>query len=166
MNHKTTEEKPEEPNLVVRSLKTGILLTLLTTFLLFNTHHANWAWGFLIGSLISLFSLFSLFVVVPILSCPTAPRLSEALLLLVLFMKLPIYAISLYLVTNLHGVDGRAAIPGLTLTPMVITFKTIGKVLIEAAHEAERKREIRRPRKRTTISATRVRPTDPIREQG
>jgi hypothetical protein len=122
--------KEEEP-LTIRSLKASIWVLLITTTVLFRAGHGDWAKGFLVGALCSLFSIFSLMVIVPMLFRPGASPHVKGLLCMTLFMKLPLYALALYLVTSVSGFEPMGAGFGMALVPAVITLKTIGGRLTE-----------------------------------
>src|SRR5262249_54568850 len=117
--------KEEEP-LTIRSLKSSFWVLLITISVLFWSGHGDWAKGFLVGALCSLFSIFSLMVIVPMLFRPGASPHVKGLLSMTLFMKLPLYALALYLVTSVSGFEPMGAGIGMALVPAVITLITIG----------------------------------------
>jgi len=136
--------KPTEPkndNLAIRTLKTGALVALGGMLWLRMLGHPAWGWGFLAGSLLSLFSLFTLMVVIPFLLRPGGGQLSVALLMVTLLMKLPLYAVGLYIAVRLSGNAPLSAFAGLTLAPAVITLKTLGGLM--TAKQADRKQRAR-----------------------
>ena len=155
--------KEEEP-LTIRSLKTSILVLLITTSGLFWAGHGDWAKGFMIGALCSLFSMFSLMVIIPFLFQPGASPEVKGLLGMTLFMKLPLYAVALYVVTSVRGFEPMGAGLGMVLVPAIITSHTVVGRLIE------RFRARFRPAKRATEphAAQSARPVyaEPVRERG
>jgi len=166
----------EEETFALRALKTSTWVTVFTTLWLFATAHSAWAWGFLIGALLSLFSLFSLTVLVPMLFRPGAPRHIQGLLSLTLFMKLPLYLGGLYLATSVHSIAPMGAGLGVTLVPMVITLKAIGGLIMELKPATRRAKAVEAaPATAATESlihsqrparATRLRRAEPVRERG
>lgn len=122
-------QKTQDAALISRVLKTSFLLGALLTFLLFAANHLYLGWGFFIGATLSLFSFVTIAITIPFLLRPNAPRSVSALLVVVLFMKLPIYCVGLYLAARLPGMGALACMLGACLTPAVITLKTIGKTM-------------------------------------
>ena len=131
-----TAPETQEDTLCLRSVKTSALLTIFATLLLLVAHQSAWAWGFLIGALLSLLSLVSLTVIIPFLFRPNAPRHMSALLGMTLMMKLPLFMAGLYLMTHLRGVAPAAGVMGIVLGPLVIGLKTIGGMLMEGLRNA------------------------------
>ena len=125
----------QEDKTVVRSLKSAAWFSAALDLTFFCSGQTMWAWGFLIGALISLFSLGSLIVLVPILFRPHASPHVKGLLLMTLFLKLPFYAIALSLANPRHGVEPMAVGLGIALIPLVLTFRTAAVLLIEGARE-------------------------------
>jgi len=125
----------QEDKTVVRSLKSAAWFAAALDLTFFGSGQTMWAWGFLIGALISLFSLGSLIVLVPILFRPHASPHVKGLLLMTLFLKLPFYAIALSLANPHHGVEPMAVGLGIALIPLVLTFRTAGVLLMEGARE-------------------------------
>ncbi len=137
MQPQTTIQKqpapiPQRDTICLRSIQATSVLTITTTLLLLAAHQNAYAWGFLIGALLSLLSLISLTVIVPFLFQPNAPRYMSALLLLTLFMKLPMFVVGLYLMTHLRGVAPAAGAIGIGLGPVVIGLRTAGSALLES----------------------------------
>ena len=128
----------QEDKTVVRSLKSAACLAAALDLTLFCSGRTPWAWGFLLGALVSLFSLVSLIVLVPILFRPHASPHVKGLLLMTLFLKLPFYGIALSLASPRHGVEPMAAGVGIALIPLVLTFRTAAALLLEEAR-AQRK---------------------------
>ena len=118
----------QDSAICLRSVKTSLWLGLLVFVLCCGSHHTNWAWGFLIGALLSLFSMISLMLAVPFLTWSGAPRHMSLLMIVTLFMKLPIFCLGLYLATHLPGVSAMACCAGICLTPVAITMKAIGNL--------------------------------------
>jgi hypothetical protein len=125
-----------EDTLALRTVKTSVVSAVFLTLLLISTGHLRWAGGFLIGAGLSLFSIFSLMIVVPFLLRPGAPACAPTLLGIALFMKLPTYALGLYLAVRIAGSAPLSAILsvtlGILLAPLVITLKTLGGMLAES----------------------------------
>jgi hypothetical protein len=86
----------------------------------------------MIGALLSLFSLFSLGVCVPALFHKGATRMASAMLQVLLLMKLPIYAIGLYVASRMGSAAAFAAFAGCTLVPTIISLKAVSKAFIES----------------------------------
>ena len=134
--------------------------------------HFGSAWGFSAGAGLSLVSLFSLGFLVPRLTTPAAPAVSQFLLALILFLKLPLYAVVLDVVTRMPGVDARSIFPGVLISPMAITFKTVGAMIWQGIDEAVYRRQIRRGgsvitgSERRRFGTRRRRLTEPASEQG
>ena len=128
----------QEDKTIVRSLKCAACLAAVLDLTLFCSRQTMWAWGFLIGALVSLFSLASLIVLVPILFRPHASPHVKGLLLMTLFLKLPFYGIALSLATPRHGVEPMAAGLGIALIPLVLTFRTAAALLLEEARAQRR----------------------------
>ena len=124
-----TTQETQDRTICFRSVKTSLWLGLLVFVLCYGNHHYHWAWGFLIGAVLSLFSMISLMVAVPFLTWSGAPRHMSALMIVVLFMKLPIFCIGLYLATHLPGISAFACCAGICLTPMAITLKAISNLI-------------------------------------
>ncbi len=125
----------QEDKTVVRSLKSAAWFAAALNLLFFCSGQKMWAWGFLIGSLVSLFSLVSLIVIVPILFRPHASPHVKGLLLMTLFLKLPFYGVALSLASPRHGVEPMAAGLGISLVPLILTFRTAAALLWEEARE-------------------------------
>ena len=121
----------------LRVVKTSFLAGIFVTLLLLAADHHRWAWGFVIGAILSLFSLITLTIAVPFLTWPGAPRHMSALIIITLFMKMPIFCVGLYLATRLPGVSAFACCLGIGLAPAVITLKAAGHVLNDmvSAHQ-------------------------------
>jgi MFS family permease len=157
--------QPEVP-LTQRALKSGAWVTLYSTLVLLCTGHPGWAWGFLIGALLSLFSLFSLIVVVPKLFRLDSPRRVQRLLSIVLVLKLPLYAAFLYLAVSVRGVSLAGVGVGVVLVPMIITLKTIGGLLRPPASQPTSSTLKSRTHSPQPAQALRPRPAEPTRERG
>src|SRR5580658_9574827 len=99
-----SEQGRQEPNIITGSLALGLFLSVFATVMLVLYGHIGWAWGFSVGAGISLISLFSLGFLVPRLTVPTARGASQFLLALVLFLKVPFYAVALDMVMRKPGV--------------------------------------------------------------
>lgn len=140
----STESKKQDTNTVSSSLTYGLVLSVVTAVILARTGHVGWAWGFSVGAALSLISLFSLGILLPMLMMPQAPRASQFLLSLVLFMKLPLYAAALYWITRMPGVDARSAFPGILMAPLAITGSAVGSLVRQGIGDALRNRIIRR----------------------
>jgi len=134
----------QEDKTVVRSLTSAAWFAGVLDMMFLCSGHSNWAWGFLIGALISLFSLFSLIVIVPILIRPKASPHVKGLLAMTLFCKLPFYAIALSLANPKHGVEPMGVGLGIALIPMVLTFRTAA-ALVLAEVRAQRKAAAPKP---------------------
>ena len=147
-----------EEKSVVRSLKSAALCAATLNLLLFYGCRTMWAWGFLIGALISLFSLASLLVIVPILFRPEASPKVKGLLSLTLLLKLPLYAFALSLATPRHGIEPLAAGVGIALMPLVLTFRTAAAFLLEEVRE---QRKIVAPQTRAVVIPSIVVPSLP-----
>ena len=112
--------------------------------MLVHQHLANWAIGLAAGSAISLFSLLSLGILVPIVMMPNAPGASQFLLGLILFLKLPIYTILLWGVSNIRGVDMRSTVPGVILAPCLVGAQAVLQVLMEPIKARVHRRRVKR----------------------
>lgn len=164
------EESVGEPCIITGSLTLGLFVSVVTIVMLVWCGHIGWARGFSVGAGLSLISLFSLGTVVPRLSMPTAPRASQILLSLVLFLKLPLYTIALYMVTHMPGVDARSAFPGILAAPLAITIKAVGSLVWQNVADAAYRRRIRRGGSVVTgrgrLGAQRHTLPEPASEQG
>ena len=125
----------QEDKTLVRALKSAAWCAAALDLLFFASGQPAWGRGFLIGALVSLFSLVSLIVIVPILIRPHASPRVKGLLSATLFMKLPFYAIALWLASPRHGVEPMGAGLGIALVPLVLTFRTAAALLMESARE-------------------------------
>ena len=133
LNFETRDEAKEKDggaNLDGRSLKTGLLITLIAGLYLAAAQQTGWAMGFVCGSALSLFSLFSLKSMISLLFRPGGMPFKTFFMLLALFIKLPAYCIVLDFALNTRGLSHGAVVAGLCLTPAVITLKTIGQALL------------------------------------
>jgi hypothetical protein len=164
------DSNEEGSNIVSSSFSYGLCLSALAGVFLMKTGHVGWAWGFSVGAGLSLISLYSLGILVPRLMMPNAPEASQFMLALVLFLKLPLYAVALYAVTRMHGVDARSAFPGILMAPLVISGRTIGALVWQWISEILHVRQIRRGGARILRSSGRriAAPitSEPAREQG
>jgi len=115
-----------------QTLKTSVLIGTLGFVLLYGTGHTNWAWGLLIGTLLSIFSFVTLAMAIPFLLWPGAPGHMVALLQVTLILKMPIFCIGLYLACNLPGVYPGASVFGICLVPGAITLRTVGGIIADA----------------------------------
>ena len=152
----------QEEKISKRALKASILTAIVTTLLFFGTHHNSWGWGFLVGAFCSLFSMITLTVVVPMLFRPGANPRVKGILSLTLFMKLPIWSFSLYLMTNVKGVEPMAGGLGVALGPGIITVFALRNVYREWA-------EGRLPQTTNSVEERLLAPTlqpQPVHEQG
>lgn len=129
---------PGKPDfaLCIRTLTVSTLIAFASVLLLCVVGRTNWAWGFLIGALLSVFSFATLAMAVPFLMWPGAPSHMSALLQVTLIMKLPIYCVGLYLACNLPGVTPAASVFGICLVPGVITLRTLSG-MVKAAIRAK-----------------------------
>jgi len=59
---------------------------------------------------------------------PNAPKFSQALLAATLFLKLPFYAVGLYLMARLGAGAPFSFLLGVSMAPLVITLKTVGGI--------------------------------------
>ena len=136
----STQNTPLKPSLQelhdysdrLRVVKASFLAGVFIALLLLATDHHRWAWGFVIGAVLSLFSLVTLTIAVPFLTWPGAPRHMSALIIITLFMKMPIFCVGLYLATRLPGVSAFACCLGIGLAPAVISLKAAGHALNDA----------------------------------
>ena len=136
----------QEDRLTTPTLRSSLWALILTVTWLNAAHHAAMGWGFLIGGLLSVFSLWTLTVVVPMFFQPGASRFAKAILLLTLCMKLPVFALALYVGTHLHTVAPIGMMLGIALTPMVITARTIADMQNKPIRAAKPVPEPVRPR--------------------
>ena len=134
LDSKIAAQVPGKPDfaLCIRTLTVSTFISLGAVLLLCIAGHTNWAWGFLIGALLSLFSFATLAMAVPFLMWPGAPSHMSALLQVTLIMKLPIYCVGLYLACNLPGVTPAASVFGICLVPGVITLRTLSGMVKSA----------------------------------
>ena len=102
------------------------------TLLLVSGGQSGWAASYLWGAMISLFSIVSLVGVVPRLLHPSAPQVATFLLSLLLFMKLPFYALALYLAIHTPGFSAIALMLGAVLIPMLLASDTLYSIRKEA----------------------------------
>jgi hypothetical protein len=113
-------------------LKRSAFVGLCVTLILFSLGGAGVAWGFLIGAGMSLFSLVTLMIAVPNLLHPGASRRAQRRLGLLLFLKLPLYMVGLYIVTRARGVQPMGAVFGIALVPALAFWQTVMGLLPEA----------------------------------
>ncbi len=106
-------------------MRTGLLTTLVITVFLLSGGHSGLGISYLWGAMISLFSLVSLTVLVPRLLHPNAPQAATFMLSLLLFLKLPFYAIALYLATHTQGFSVALLITGAVLIPLVLAVEAL-----------------------------------------
>ncbi len=125
----------QQDPLVERTLKSAVVAAGSVSLLLFYGSPRTWAWGFLMGALLSLFSVMTLAAIVPILIRPHASPYVKGLLMLTLLLKLPLYVLVLSLANTRHGVEPMAVGGGLVLVPMVLTLRTLATLLLEGAGE-------------------------------
>ena len=162
----------DKSNPVYKLSAAGILLTATVCAVLVHMHLAGWAIGMAAGSAISLFSLLSVGILIPIVMMPNAPGASQFLLGLVLFLKLPIYAILLWAVSLIPGVDMRSTVPGVILAPTLVGAHAVLQVLWEPIRESAHRRRVKRGgRVNAAPSAVRNAPRygsvrSSVREQG
>lgn len=127
----------EKRDMSLRALYTGVW-TAVGTAALISCFRPHWAPGFMGGAALSLFSLFSLRTCVRWLFRPGAPQSVRVMLSLVLWFKLPIYAVGLYMAGRLTGWTGggvMALAAGAGLTPVVIFMKVLGDMMTQSANE-------------------------------
>jgi hypothetical protein len=125
----------EDETMALRALQSCIPVAGVVIIALCTLHHRPWALCYATGASLSLFSLCSLTVFVPMLLRPGAPGSVKAILCLTLFMKLPVYMRSLYMMTRLAASGAAASVVGIALAPMVITFRAV--VGMARRHEVE-----------------------------
>jgi hypothetical protein len=138
------EPETGEPDLLKGSINSGIWLSVLIAIVLAKTGHSGWCWGYSVGAGISMLSLFGLAVMVPMVSFPGAPRATQFLLSLALFLKLPFYLIVLDITINKPGVEAASIFAGVLMAPAAITGKTIKNLILVTLKEAAMRRRIRR----------------------
>lgn len=131
-----------------RSFVLGTLIALAIRF-----GHAAWLPGFVIGCVLSLFSLFSLQICVPALFYPGASERSKGLLMATLLMKMPLYAIGLWIATHFGITGAVTAFAGVTLVPAVITLEAMAKL----AREDIRRQRLLRSRPKTAVPCPKAR---------
>jgi len=117
---------------IVRTFFHSVAFAIPIALALFLSGHRNEAVGFAIGAVLSLFSLYSLGVCVPALFRPGANGSASALLQLLLVMKLPIYAVGLYMATRMGSAAAFAAFAGCALVPAIVSSGAIGKAIVES----------------------------------
>lgn len=121
----------EDVKITQRTLTISAWMTVIGTLLLYGAGQSAWAWGYLIGALLSMFCTFSLMVLIPILFRPGGSRNAQGMSFLILYIKLPVYMLALYLVTNVKGISAGASVYGICIVPFVLTMKALGAVLKE-----------------------------------
>jgi hypothetical protein len=134
-------QDPKQDKMQHRALKAGVWATALITAALFYANLPTWAWGFLIGSLLSLFSMVTLTVIVPFLFQPGVGQRAKGLLTATLFMKLPFFCIGLYIIAKGKFVEPMAAGAGIALIPAVLTVFAVRQAFADARAEAAAERE-------------------------
>lgn len=126
-------EEPQEMSM--RALRSGVWTSAAVAAVM-SSLRPHWTPGFLGGAALSLFSLFSLRLCVRWMFRPGASQSVRALLGLVLFFKLPIYAVGLYYATRLTGCTPGgvlATAAGAGLMPAVIVMRTLGDMMVRPA---------------------------------
>jgi hypothetical protein len=134
----------EEEKVAMRSLISCVPVAVVVPYALCALHHKAWAICYATGAILSLFSLFSLTVLVPMLFRPGSRSSVKAALCLTLFMKIPIYMVALYLMTQLAASGAAAAVVGIVLAPMVITIRAVVGMVYRPAASATRARRAAR----------------------
>jgi hypothetical protein len=157
-----------DDKMALRSLRDCIPVAAVITYALCAIHHKPWALCYATGALLSLFSLFSLTIVVPMLVRPGANPAVKWLLGLTLFMKLPIYMFALYMMTLIAASGAVAAVFGIALAPMVITFKAIVGMVRKPAQKTVYGGEVpaETAARRTPQTATRRTPQGTVPAEG
>ena len=117
---------------------------VIALFLAFGGYRLMAA-GFVTGAVLSLFSLFSLKICIPALFRSGASRGASALLQVVMFMKLPVFAVGLYLATRLGTAASFAAFWGCALVPCVISLEAVMKAIAESDRNYKRAAAMRPP---------------------
>lgn len=125
-----------QPGLIRRTMRKGLLCTFVITVLCVSGGQSGWGMSYLWGALISLFSLISLAGLVPRLLHPSAPQSATFLLSLLLFLKLPLYALALYVATRMPGFSPVSLIAGAILIPMLLASDALKGLRQEAQKPA------------------------------
>ena len=113
-----------------RALKWSLLTSLLFGTLLAMTGQVRLSLGFGIGAVLSLFSLWSLSVGIPVLICQGAGTLQRVAFGLLLWTKLPVFILLLYVASQLGETALMGAIAGIALCPMMIAFLTMLELVL------------------------------------
>jgi hypothetical protein len=121
----------------MRAIRSSFWATILVTTWLYAVGKHALGWGFLIGAIVSLFSIATLGVVVPMFFRPGASGHARFILGLTFFMKLPVFALALYLGTHLKAVNPLGLIFGIAVAPAVITLQALGSLITTSRPEAE-----------------------------
>lgn len=122
-----------EDSLLQRSLRASTVVTAGLTLTLIACGSSGWAIGLAAGSLLSLLSIFGFVVLVPALFRPGIGSQAGPLMMLLLLMKLPLYAAAIYLATRVPGVVPMAIGGGIVVFPAVLTAGAIGSAARDAA---------------------------------
>jgi hypothetical protein len=141
-----------EETLRIRTLYHSLWIGLVTNAALFGLAPRGWAWGFLVGAVMSLFSALSLIVIVPLLFRPGANEHTKGLLSATLFMKIPLYMVGLYIGTNVKGVEPMAMMCGILLVPTVITLRAIHHAMQDAAQHRSRQPRRQKPAAQAVVT--------------
>ena len=129
-----TLPKMSDENLPQRTLRTGFFLAGWVVLVLYLRGWLTASLGFAVGAALSLFSLWSLTCTVPRILREARP-MARVLLVLLLTLKLPAYAVVLYYATTHPYCHPGALVAGIALTPAVFVLKTLGQALIERVGE-------------------------------
>ena len=113
-----------------RTLKTVFWLAVFFTALFGIRGQYSIAAGLAAGAGLGLFALWSLIFVIPRLFSPEGAAGAKAGLYIAGFMKMPIYAISIYLILSTHLVNPIAVIAGVALIPAILVLKVVGNQLL------------------------------------
>lgn len=108
----------------------SLAAALLIGLLLFLIGQRNIGIGFCFGAVLSVFSFASLRMFIPQLFRPGASVQSSVALTLILFFKLPIYGVLIYIAFR-YCTAPLAILAGCCLVPCVITLETLAKMAVE-----------------------------------
>lgn len=122
---------PDE-NLPQRTLKTTLYVTILFTILFALRGQTTIALGLAIGAMLGIVSLWSLTFAVPRLFHSANPA-AKFLLGMLLFCKLPFYAVVLDFAMTSKAVSPFSVFVGVALIPVVVVLKVVGYQMLQKA---------------------------------
>ena len=132
------QNEPEisELNMASVALRLSCILAVIVLAILAVTRHAGLAIGFLFGSILSIGSFYGIAFVVPLLFKAGSGIKHKRVLVLIFYLKLPIYALIIYFATTIKWLSMGWLAIGIGVAPLCILLACLYNMLRTQCSEA------------------------------